>query len=579
MKRNKKFSSLMIIVCMLTLLLPNRSVFAATSTEGTLKKLTDIGGNGSTVYVYSPPTPTTNGLMSPIVVLYGDKSYANESDVQAALETSGIKNLADQHGFFVYLPNQNNGSTWDASDVSVYKGIIEMTTNAGYAPGGMKDGKYAGDQSLINLIGEGSGADFINANLLKTYTLSGIIPFPYAPAAVLTFNASNEPETTLPMPAFVVNGTSAVIDQFKQINQTNVSTKIDGINVFKNQESPAQKVMTIDSTKMSGFDATITHKAYEMLLSETRRRQVTASGDAALQLFERPDYAKLGLTVNSHVEEFVQEAGERKHTWYEFIPQSVQKSNKKVPLVLIFHGGGNHALFQAETSEFPVIAAKEGFIVVSIQHQDSGIENETPESIIDLLKYLETKLPVDTSRVYASGFSMGSVMTFNLGIKYPEYFAGIAPMDGAFPVEGTKNLNIPTFYSAGMDSPLPEFPHQLNTIFPQDAGKPNNIDNILETVYRMNGVNYPGFNRDFGIWGIASDKTYSITTKNGLNTITVSLVNSEKDGVAYTALSAVANKGHLILPAESFAAWDFLKNFKRLPNGKIKVIEKDVTKK
>lgn len=565
-KMFKKICSVFMFAFMLVAYLPASKAFAA---DGTIKKLTDVGVTGGTVYLYKPANITTNALMSPIVILYGQKAYVDESEAQAALVLSGIKAQADKDGFYVYMPTMTNGSTWDAAnDVKVYQAIVDNTTNAGYAPDGMSNGRYAGDLSLINLIGEGSGADFINSNLLNTFTSPKNYNSSYVPAAVLTFNATNEPVSNLEIPAFIVNGTSSAVNKYKEMNKTDINSVSNGINIYSNKSQPVQKVMSTTSAVTNGYDTSLTQKAYDMLFSTIRRRNLGFSGDGSLQLYERPNYSALGLTVNAHVEEYVQEAGARKHTWYEYIPEGVKNSDKKVPLILIFHGGGNHALFEAETSGFPEIAAKEGFIVVSVQHSGSAIENETPESVITLLKYLETKLPIDTTRVYASGFSMGSDMTQNLGLKYPEYFAAIAPMDGSFGTLSEKTLVVPTIYFAGEKSPLRELPHQASW----NNGAENEVDTFIKGLCAINGVNYTGFDSQYGLWGIKADKTYSVTSKSGVNLISVSELNSTKDGIGYTALAATSNKGHSILPEEGQVAWDFLKKFSRQTDGSIKLV-------
>ena len=47
--------------------------------------------------------------------------------------------------------------------------------------------------------------------------------------------------------------------------------------------------------------------------------------------------------------------------------------------------------------------------------------------IFALIKYLERKYAIDPTRIYLSGFSMGSMMTNALAAAYPEKFAAAAP--------------------------------------------------------------------------------------------------------------------------------------------------------
>lgn len=582
----KKIVSFMLFILMSIVAVPTNLVVLAATADGKITKVSDIGVKGSKVYIYQPKKPSTNGLMTPIVVLYGSKSYKNETEAKKALIASGIKELSDSQGFNVYLPNQANGTSWDGNnDLKVYNGILDKTSDAGYMPNGIKDGKYAGDKTLIYLIGEGKGGDFINKSLTQrqeTVIIPGVYSVFSAPAAVLTFNSTSLPgDLPIAMPSFIVNGSQALINKYKAINSSTVKSVVDGVDVYKNKivntnvvkTIETNMVMTATSKVKNGYDAKITKKAWNMLLSKERRRTIDADKDTALQLYLRPDYKSLGINVVSHLGQYVSNdnGSGRKHTWVEYIPESVKKSGKKVPLVITMHGGGNNLLWQAETSKWPEIAAKEGFIVVSLQHQDSAIDNESPETIIDLLKYLEKKLPVDTTRVYASGFSMGSVMTFKLGVMYPEYFAGIAPCDGSEGLTLKKNVKMPVFYTAGVNDGLMVFPHRGDIFTPkEDYNKANKIDTMLETMYKMNGVNYPGFDSKYGVWGIKPDKAYDITSSTGANVLTISEINSQ-DGVAYTGLNIVSHQMHTVLPDNSYAAWNFLKKFSRNADGTISV--------
>jgi predicted esterase len=46
------------------------------------------------------------------------------------------------------------------------------------------------------------------------------------------------------------------------------------------------------------------------------------------------------------------------------------------------------------------------------------------------LSWIKRRLPIDTDRVVMSGYSMGGFGTWNTGLRFPDRFAGIAPMAG-----------------------------------------------------------------------------------------------------------------------------------------------------
>jgi polyhydroxybutyrate depolymerase len=108
-----------------------------------------------------------------------------------------------------------------------------------------------------------------------------------------------------------------------------------------------------------------------------------------------------------------------------------------MPLVLQMHGSGGTSAGQAKTSGFEDVAAREGFVVASLQ-ADGGIWNvpvqdnrpDDVKYVSDVIDHVATLLCVDTSRIYATGFSGGARMSSLLGCKLNERIAAIAPVSG-----------------------------------------------------------------------------------------------------------------------------------------------------
>ena len=71
--------------------------------------------------------------------------------------------------------------------------------------------------------------------------------------------------------------------------------------------------------------------------------------------------------------------------YYAYVGDGATSSIKgSVPLVVTFHGSGNHALTQLWTTEWPQIADQEGFMVVSVNDH----YKYTEEELAALLDYL-----------------------------------------------------------------------------------------------------------------------------------------------------------------------------------------------
>lgn len=121
-----------------------------------------------------------------------------------------------------------------------------------------------------------------------------------------------------------------------------------------------------------------------------------------------------------------------------------------VPLLLVFHGVfSNGAQIQAVTG-FPEKAAAEGFITAAGdgigQSWNAGVccnpaQAENVDDVgftRDMVAAVEREYCVDTSRIYATGFSNGGAMVFRLACEAADLFAAFAPAGGSlalFPCE------------------------------------------------------------------------------------------------------------------------------------------------
>ena len=116
-----------------------------------------------------------------------------------------------------------------------------------------------------------------------------------------------------------------------------------------------------------------------------------------------------------------------------------------LPVVLIFHGRGSSPAEIENYSGFSQLADTERFIAVYPQ----GLRDSTGETFWDsfspltegidevafvnrVLDDVEQKLCVDTSRIYATGFSNGGNMTGMLACRLAGRIASFAPISGNF---------------------------------------------------------------------------------------------------------------------------------------------------
>jgi polyhydroxybutyrate depolymerase len=160
------------------------------------------------------------------------------------------------------------------------------------------------------------------------------------------------------------------------------------------------------------------------------------------------------------------------------------KETVRSPLVLNFHGHGSNALIQAYTTNFSQLAEQQNFIVVYPQGikgpdrrtgWDTGPANDPRVSdllfVSDMLNFLQAKLCIDPTRIYATGFSNGGAMTDLLACKMADRIAAFAPVSGSYPpVPGGCNPARPV--------PILEFHGTADHIVPYDGSYGKNYPPI-----------------------------------------------------------------------------------------------------
>lgn len=109
------------------------------------------------------------------------------------------------------------------------------------------------------------------------------------------------------------------------------------------------------------------------------------------------------------------------------------------PLVLDFHGLAEGAVIHSDTTQFGVLGQQDGFVVAFPQGTGNPAQWDTTSQkptnpdlqfVTAMLDQIESTQCIDTSRVYASGFSDGSFMVSLLACTMSNRFAAIAAVSG-----------------------------------------------------------------------------------------------------------------------------------------------------
>ncbi|SIQ51686.1 Phospholipase/Carboxylesterase [Chryseobacterium sp. RU37D] len=165
-----------------------------------------------------------------------------------------------------------------------------------------------------------------------------------------------------------------------------------------------------------------------------------------------------------------------------------QKAKGSIPLIVFLHGSGERG------NNLEMVKAHSPFTYKNLIKEPVAIlAPQCPENtwwdtvtIYNLIKEIQKKYKIDSSRIYLTGLSMGGWGTWKLAMEHPEMFAAVAavcaPADRVMEanVERYKNLPIKIFHGGNDDivSPVNSInmyqavkkinPTVTLTIFPDD---------------------------------------------------------------------------------------------------------------
>jgi poly(3-hydroxybutyrate) depolymerase len=154
-----------------------------------------------------------------------------------------------------------------------------------------------------------------------------------------------------------------------------------------------------------------------------------------------------------------------------FVPSTYDKE-KKTPLVVALHGLGGNPQQIIRSRGLTDLAEKHGYIVVAPMGYNSkgwyGVKGRggpgqgkddppnlrelSEKDVLNVLELVRKEYNVDGKRVYLIGHSMGGAGVWHLGTKYPDLWAGLAPIaPAAFgPPTGLDKLkNVPVILVQG----------------------------------------------------------------------------------------------------------------------------------
>jgi polyhydroxybutyrate depolymerase len=129
-------------------------------------------------------------------------------------------------------------------------------------------------------------------------------------------------------------------------------------------------------------------------------------------------------------------AGQRQRTYRLFVPPGYD-GQQRLPLVLDLHGSGGNAAGQARNSGLETLSASERFLVATLEAEGGRwnvpVQQNRPDDVLyvsDVIAHVGSRVCMDNTRVYATGFSGGGRMSSLLGCAMGSRLAAIAPVAG-----------------------------------------------------------------------------------------------------------------------------------------------------
>ncbi|MDY3766260.1 MAG: hypothetical protein SO016_06115 [Lachnospiraceae bacterium] len=177
----------------------------------------------------------------------------------------------------------------------------------------------------------------------------------------------------------------------------------------------------VDGTEFD-FDALVNSPLGESLVTNTRNFILYSEySEEEYQYWE-----DLGIRKEVH------DSTDKNCKWSTFTPLEAyeeENADKTYPVLFVFHGG-NNPIFVAESYGYAQLAAEEGFICVMPWASNGGSKDEEEGTTLDaevdrIMEVLRAEYPIDESRIYAAGYSLGGRSTVRETIKHPNLFASI----------------------------------------------------------------------------------------------------------------------------------------------------------
>lgn len=542
-------------------------------------------GSDRTMYAYAPRSGCPDPKQSQILMVLRDES--DEASARKLMDELGLAQLAEDRNFLLLFPNPIDGG-WNYENDPVRESDMDFLIRCF---GALRTSKIGvnGFNGMVFYLATTPAASAL------MMTMAALKPLNVPAMMIKEFPA----EYAIPQ-----NARNAEVAAWVSGNETAVAyiQKANGISREETEGHTTTYYGTNPNVRLIVNEDEIGRNsvclAWEKLFSESRRWQNDTYGTYQ----PRTNFTERGF--NAHVKDSSLGVNDGfPHTWYEYIPPHLRGSEEKVPLVFYFHGVNCVPLYGAEQSNWHEVADRENLIVVypapSVAKawnifNDPALPSDF-EFVRALIGHMKRVHPIDETRIYITGFSMGSMMTQALASVYPDVFAAAAPcnafdfayfkspqelfagvvkgVDASILQPESTQKKMADAKRAAMDYRMPIF-HNVGyndatiALWPVDV---STEDARTQTIQRWKMINNIGgpFLDPNTLTGLAADESfYEDADQRFYHQRWHSL---DKGAPVLYEMMTVKRMPHAIVPVQIQYAWDFIKKFQRLPDGSLKI--------
>jgi poly(3-hydroxybutyrate) depolymerase len=357
-----------------------------------------------------------------------------------------------------------------------------------------------------------------------------------------------------------------------------VATTIGGLPVqlYRNAANPAQQIRTTQLDVTATYGPAMSAAIWNDFFAHTARWSSSANGDLGSMMTEAEVKASFDVRTT--------DVDGKTYTYYVKTPSSYRKG-QSLPVVVAAHGAFFPAWLYASQVKMHEVGEREGFITVYVNGQQNRWDFTTPDGpdakfVVKVIDELSSTYGVDRSRVYMQGFSLGSGITYMMGITHPQLFAAVSPNNGIGPMappvvdrvaelkaKGDVRIPMVMVYgdvdSAGsVDANIPAYGVLRNAITEMKAYNNIKTPDRVETFNSANTVDYERLIPGARLAKQGIDKRFP----NGRFQISTYL-SADPQPLNLFSFVWVTDMSHGQDPRTAQLEWDYFKHWRRNADG------------